>query len=405
MQSGPPRRRRARPVADAPIDELLGRVDELAKGWLLALLERAPLDRMPAILAGEMATDGPRLLDAVVRAIGDDNDLRRLDQDGALEPLAARAGEIAGAGGSADATAAAVDMLGEVVWAAVREELRAPDPDQIAELAERIGVIVGLVRTAALRRRGVARAPVGQAAAPAAPAEALAEPEAPATAAETEAPAMAAEPEAPATAAEPEAPATAAEPEPPATAAEPEPPATAEPEPSPKRLEAAPFPPQAPVAERRPLWVGAFEDELVRTERSGGNLSLLLAELEDADRLLSVESGIEATAMFGRFAQALRDAVRRQDILASESESRAWVIARDTARPGAQALAARIAAAVSAAPQWRGAPMSVTIGIAVVGEDGHDASSLIDVAEESRFAAAASGIAVVPSGPPPPEAP
>jgi GGDEF domain-containing protein len=365
VQSGPPRRRRARPVADAPIDELLGRLDELAKGWLLALLERAPLEQMPAILAGEMATDGPRLFDAVVRAIGDEADLGRLAEGGALEPLAARAGEIAGAGGSADATASAVDVLGEVVWAAVREELRAPDPDQIAELAERIGVIVGLVRAAALRggRAGVVVvAPADMAPADTAPADMAPAEQAPAEQA----------------------------------------PAEAEPADS---SEPAPFQRPAPPPERRPLWVGAFEDELVRAERAGGRLSLLLAELEDAERVLSVETESEATATFGRFAQALRDAVRRQDILASESESRAWVIARDTGRPGAQALAERIAAAVRAAPQWRGAPLSVSIGIAVAGEDGHDAPSLIEVAEESRFAAAASGIDVVPPSPLPPEAP
>jgi GGDEF domain-containing protein len=367
VRSGPPRRRRARPVADAPIDELLGRVEELAKGWLLALLERAPLERMPAILAGEMAIDGPRLFDAVVRAIGDEDDLRRLAEGGALEPLAGRAGEIAGAGGSPGETAAAVDVLGEVVWAAVREELRVPEPEQVAELAERIGVIVGLVRAAALRRRGAAV--VGASAE---------SPEAPADG----------PPEAPADG-PPEAPAD----EPPEADANHEPAA-----------EPRPFPRPARAPERRPLWVGALEDELVRTERAGGRLSLLLAELEDADRVLSVESESEATATFGRFAQALRNAVRRQDILASESESRAWVIARDTGRPGAQALAERIATAVQAAPQWRGAPLSVTIGIAVVGEDGRDAQSLIEVAEESRFAAAASGIAVLAPGQQPPQA-
>ena len=344
---------------------------------------------MPAILAGEMATDGPRLFDAVVRAIGDEDDLGRLAEGGALEPLAARAGEIAGAGGSADATASAVDVLGEVVWAAVREELRAPDPDQIAELAERIGVIVGLVRAAALRRGGVG---VVVAPAQAAPAEArLAEAklaEVGLTEAGPAEEALAEEALAEEALAED---ALAEE----AVAEE----ALAEEGPA----EPAPF--GRPAPERRPLWVGAFEDELLRAERAGGRLSLLLAELEDAERVLSVETESEATATFGRFAQALRDAVRRQDILASESESRAWVIARDTGRPGAQALAERIAATVRAAPQWRGAPLSVTIGIAVVGEDGHDAPSLIEVAEESRFAAAASGIEIVPPGPPAPEAP
>ena len=117
--------------------------------------------------------------------------------------------------------------------------------------------------------------------------------------------------------------------------------------------------------------------------------------------MLAVEAPGEASATFGRFAQAVRDAVRRQDILACESDSRAWVIARDTGRAGAQALADRIAATVSAGREWRGAPLAVTLGVAVLGEDGRDSATLIDVAEEARFAAAASGIAIVPAGPPP----
>jgi hypothetical protein len=69
MPQGPPRRRRARPVADAPIDALVQRVDELAQGWLLALLEQAALSRAPDVLAAELVQDGPRLLEAsVVRA-------------------------------------------------------------------------------------------------------------------------------------------------------------------------------------------------------------------------------------------------------------------------------------------------------------------------------------------------
>jgi hypothetical protein len=47
----------------------------------------------------------------------------------------------------------------------------------------------------------------------------------------------------------------------------------------------------------------------------------------------------------------------------------------------------------------------VTVGLAVLGEDGHNADSLIDAAEQTRFAAEASGIGIVVededgSGPP-----
>jgi GGDEF domain-containing protein len=159
--------------------------------------------------------------------------------------------------------------------------------------------------------------------------------------------------------------------------------------------------PTEPVDAYHPLWMGAFEEELARAERTGAQLSLLLAELEDADRLAAAEASDDASATFGRFAQALREAVRRQDILACETDARAWVIARDTGRAGAQALAGRIASSVRGARPWRGAPMRVTVGVAVVGEDGHDAATLVEVAEEARFTAAASGIEVVPAGRPP----
>src|SRR6185437_3821281 len=151
MPPMPPRRRRARPVADAPIDALLPRSEDLAKGWLLALLEQAPLDDAPAILATELTRDGPRVCDAVLRAIADDTDLRRLEPGGALVPLAARVGELGGAAAPA-AVARAVDALVGVIWAAVRDELRGADADLVAELTERLALIGELVRSAALER-------------------------------------------------------------------------------------------------------------------------------------------------------------------------------------------------------------------------------------------------------------
>jgi GGDEF domain-containing protein len=140
--------------------------------------------------------------------------------------------------------------------------------------------------------------------------------------------------------------------------------------------------------------MGAVEDEIRTADRSGSPLSVLLVELEEADRLEAVGSAAEVSATFGRFAQAVRSAVRRQDILACETDTRAWIIARDTGRLGAQALGARIVGAVRAAEPWRGAPMSVSVGLAVLGDDGRDHTSLIEAAEESRFAAAASGLGV-----------
>jgi GGDEF domain-containing protein len=144
-----------------------------------------------------------------------------------------------------------------------------------------------------------------------------------------------------------------------------------------------------------PLWVRALQEEI---ERSGGSqLSLVLAELEDADRVLAVES--ESAATFGAFANAVRRSVRRQDILVGETDARAWIIALQTGRSGAEAVGSRISAAVRDSEPWRGAPMIATIGVAVLGDDGVTGSELIDAAERARFEAAASGVDLIRAAP------
>ena len=109
---------------------------------------------------------------------------------------------------------------------------------------------------------------------------------------------------------------------------------------------------------------------------------------------VSVESRAEARATFNRFAGAVRSAMRRQDILVCESDARAWIIARDTARGGAYALGSRIAAAVRSSEHWHGAPLVASVGVAVFGEDGRTSSELIEAAEQARFAASAGGVEV-----------
>lgn len=354
MQQGPPRLRRARPVADAPIDALLLRAEDLTKGWLLALLERAPLDDAPGILAADLARDGPRVCGAVVRALADEGDLRRLEPGGALEPLVARTGELAGSRG-VETTARAVDTLRAVIWSAVRAELSQPDADQVSELSERLSLVIELVRAAALRRCAEPKTPRAE------PAVVPGEPPGLRELTRME-----------------DARARAPQ--------DPRPSATGDVPPDP-----------VPAS----LWKGALADEIRQAEHGGAGLSLLLAELEDAERVRAVELTDDATETFGRFAQAVRSVVRRQDILACETGSRAWIIARDTGRSGAHALAARMVSAVAAEP-WRGAPLTVSVGFSVLGEDGADVEALLEAAEQARFAAAASGIGVIPVEPPPP---
>ncbi len=361
MHAGVPRRRRARPVADAPIDPLLARVDDLTKGWLVSLLEQLPLGRASSVLAADLARDGPRICDAVIRALADDTELRRLGPDGALEQLASRAGDV-WSGADAATASGAIDALHGVIWSALRDELSGPEPEQVSELAERLSLVIETVRGATLR------------------------------------PPLAREP----SPTEPAGPAQEPSPTEPMGPAEQHRPHPAMAGPSIERSRAAEAGASAAAeggsrgsGAAQALWIGALEEELARAAQAGIPLALLLAELEESERVAAVEPRGVATATIGRFAQAIRDTVRRPDLLASETESRVWIIARDTGRAGAQALASRIARSVRSAETWRGAPLTISIGIAVLGEDGRDADSLIAAAEESRFAAAASGVPVV----------
>ncbi len=351
-----PRRRRPRPVADAPIDALLGRCDDLAKGWLLALIEQAPLTRAGAILAQDIARDGPRLCDAVLRAIADETDLHRLEPDGALTALAARAGSMAGAGTPVEVSSA-VDALHGVVWAALRDELRGPEPEIVYGLAERLSLVVERVRSAALGDPcsggpGVLRP-------------------------------LAAVPEQDAERGGSPRPAQDAE-----RGGSPRPAQDAERGGSPR---------PAQDAERTgpsgALWMDALQDEIDRAVATGAPLSLLLAEVvgepagERESDIVDAQDVIDPDDLYGRFGRALRAAVRRQEILACESDSRAWIIAPGTSRSGADALGSRIGDALTHAETWGGAPLTAAVGVAVLREDGRTSAELMRAAQEARSAA------------------
>ena len=297
MLTGPPRRRRARPVADAPIDALLDRTEDLTKGWLLALLERAPLDDAPRILAADLTREGPRVCAAMLRAIADETDHRRLEPGGALEPLVARVGELAGAAGAA-ATSLAVDALQGVMWSALRSELREPDPgpDHRAGRAPVPGHRADARGGARARRRAGRPPPISASRAGSGRGRPSAEP------------APAADPRRGRAARRGRrGRARPARTAPPPAAAEPAParPAPAPPRPAragaacgalrPERRRAGAWRrPERRAAPAAALWVDALEDEI--RAAADAPLSLLLAELEDADRVLAVETDLRVRA-------------------------------------------------------------------------------------------------------------
>ena len=379
MAADAPRRRRARPVADAPIDVLLARVEDIAKGWVLALVEQVPLHEAPGILTETLTRDGPRVCDAALRALADEGDLRRLSPGGALRALVARVGAMTGAAGPA-AAIRAVDALHDVLWSALRGELGGlPDPGLVSDLAERLSLVCATVRDAVLEGAGGGgggeRTHAGTGELTAVPA------------ARQDAPKRPAEESEPGPPTGP----PGWDPPPPPTppGADPPPPAMPPPGWDPPAASSA-----SPATATTPLWMSALEDEIRQSVGAAGPLSLLLAELEDADRVVASATPERAGAAFGDFVGALRRVLRAQDILVCETDARAWVIARETSRVGAQSLGARIAEAVGEASVLGGAPLAASIGVAVLGEDGQNSRELIEAAEEARFAASAEGVDV-----------
>jgi len=363
MSPGTPRPRRPRPVADAPLDALLaGGGRDLARGWLLTLLEDRALEAAAQMPAADLAREAPDLIAAVVRALASDAELARLSPGGDLYALAARAGALAGAAGAAD-IAAAIDDMRAVVWAATLACVPSPSPEQVADLAERAAHVAAVVRAAALE----SLVATGRASS-APPAPGL-------TAFPGSRPAGAPPPGVP----------PAGEP----PAGEP---------PAPVR---SPGPAPLPTDEG---WLGAVREHVAGAASGGSGLSLLLVEVEDHERLAAAGSGGAADAL-GAAGRAIRHALRRPDVIACEQGGRVWVIAAGAARRGAEALAARLAEAVSAAAAPHGAPLRISVGIAVYGEDAWDAEALIAAADEAGLAARAAGARTAggedspPSGP------
>jgi GGDEF domain-containing protein len=322
----PPRARRPRPVADAPVAALVDRAEGLAKGWLLALVERRPLARAADVPAGELGREGPALCAALAEALASDEALADfLLKGGAV-------GRLAGARDPA-AVAEAVEALRAVVWSALLDELRDPVPAQLADLADRLAHISArLVALSAGETRAWSREPAEPAPAPARAEE-------------------------------------------------------AEPGPFDRPLRAVP----PPTGGEPALWLSALEQRLAQSGRPGERTSLLLVELDGLDALRAAsENG--AGELLGAATREIRRAVRREDMVAHEEDGRAWILATDTGRLAAEALARRIADFVGQAASPHGAPLTVSIGLAVHPDDGRDAGSLAAYAEEEMLAARAAGV-------------
>src|SRR6185437_13516042 len=152
--------RHARPVADAPVEALAARGEELARSWAIALVAARPLTDMAAVPLEELARYAPSLCASLVRALSSEQELASLAAatDGASDPNgrpqgAALGGLQALASGWGDADAVEhIEALRGVIWKAALQELRDPSAGQVAELADRLSSICATVLAGALAR-------------------------------------------------------------------------------------------------------------------------------------------------------------------------------------------------------------------------------------------------------------
>jgi GGDEF domain-containing protein len=340
----------ARPVADAPVAALTAAPDALARDWLVALLARAPLDAAAAIPVAELAREAPGLCAAMARALASDLELERLSQ-GDLHALAARAGMLAGASDPA-AVVEAVEVLRGVLWAAALAELRRPEPGLVAALADRLAAVAAVVSAAAVR----AGAPTRPAVWPAVPAGEV----------------------------------PAAEP----LHVVPDPPRW-DPTDAARTVQQAADGDAVHVRDLRPriLDGSALEHIAQRVadhEADRRTLAVLLVELDGIERLLA--AGDDAVAATHAAEHAVEGLLRQGDGARRDGPGRVWITLPGTGPAGARALALRIAVAVERAAEHRGAPLTVSSGIAVFPTDALDAEGLADHAEEALLRARAGGV-------------
>jgi hypothetical protein len=153
-------------VADAPVDALVARAEELAGRWANSLVGARPLSQMAGVPLQELAREGPALCEWLARALGSDAELARMlapppsRERGGTGHLDALASWLAPAG---DVTSAVrdVEALRGVVWEATLDELSDRSVRQVADLSDRLAFTCASLLGAVLARSASAGVGVG----------------------------------------------------------------------------------------------------------------------------------------------------------------------------------------------------------------------------------------------------
>jgi hypothetical protein len=138
----PPSPPRARAVADLPLERLLGRAEELTRRWAIGLVEGRPLETLGSLPLALVASEGPDLCRALLRALGSDQELASLAAGGD-EDERSPVSRLAVAVGASDggALVEAVEALRGAVWELLLAELCGPlawPPRAVAEVGDRL---------------------------------------------------------------------------------------------------------------------------------------------------------------------------------------------------------------------------------------------------------------------------
>ena len=122
--------------------------DELAKAWLVRLIERASLDEIRELPTERIARELPELITGLVRSVSEGGDPYDLS-DEQTERAAALAGLRGAREASATDLARDVAALQSVLIRALREELAAADPQGFADAVESLVDATGAIQAAA----------------------------------------------------------------------------------------------------------------------------------------------------------------------------------------------------------------------------------------------------------------
>jgi diguanylate cyclase (GGDEF)-like protein len=124
--------------------------DELAKAWLVRLIERASLEEIRDLPTDLIARDLPELISDLIRSLaGDDKGAFELSEE-QTQRAAALATVRLGGEASAAELSRDVAALQQVLVRALREEFADGDPEGFAEAVERLAEVAGAVQATAV---------------------------------------------------------------------------------------------------------------------------------------------------------------------------------------------------------------------------------------------------------------